>query len=220
MSAERAQELHDKVVGSLDGTGLITFGWFRTTGESPALLIGDVAGSIWPIFSASGYLSDGKLDPLNRWTEDTVSPIAAKVEARALYPFGGRVWPFQQWAQAATGMAQSPLGLLIHPEFGLWTALRAALVFDERFEIPEKKALDNPCDTCAERPCLNTCPVSAFWENRYYVESCRHHVASPEGEGCRANGCAARRACPIGAQHVYGAAQQRFHMRAFSPAKN
>ena len=213
--SQRADELSALVGEKLEPFGLRPLGWFETTGEKPALLIGDQGGSHWEAFSKSGFLGDGKLDPMNRWTETIVGKLADHLSARPLFPFGERVWPFQQWAQAATGMAQSPLGLLIHPEYGLWNALRGAMVFDETFQIPPPPKLANPCATCVERPCLNTCPVSAFWEDHYYVESCRAHVASKEGADCKLTGCKARLACPIGQQHQYSQAQQAFHMRSF-----
>ena len=50
------------------------------------------------------------------------------VGAAPIYPFGGPpYWPFQRWAQRAEAVFPSPLGILIHPEYGLWHAYRAAL---------------------------------------------------------------------------------------------
>jgi len=213
--SDRANHISKHLDEYLKKSGLLSLGWFTATGEKPGLLIGDQGGSHWDAFSKSGYLNDGQLDPMNRWTQSILDPIADALDARVLYPFGERVWPFQQWAQAATGMAQSPLGLLIHPEFGLWNALRGALIFDEQFDIPTVPTPANPCATCVERPCLNTCPVSAFWEDKYYVESCRAHVVSPQGADCKLTGCLARKACPVGPHHQYSQAQQAFHMRSF-----
>jgi len=213
--SEIAAKLREGVAEVLRPHGILPLGWFKTTGEKPALLLGDQGGSHWEVFSQSGYLADGKLDPMNRWTQDIIDPLAEKMNVRAVYPFGDRVWPFQQWAKAATGMGQSPLGLLIHPEYGLWNALRAALIFEPGFEIPSPPKLHHPCTTCADRPCLETCPVSAFWEDHYYVESCRAHVSSSKGADCRHKGCKARLACPEGQKYQYSQAQQAFHMRGF-----
>ena len=73
----------------------------------------------------------------------------------------------------------------------------------------------SPCLTCADQPCLTTCPVGAFTPDGYDSGSCARHERSGGAPTCGADGCAARRACPIGTDHAYGADQMRFHMRAF-----
>ena len=73
-------------------------------------------------------------DPIDRWTASVLAGLADA----ALFPFGGPPHhPFQRWARRADpSLSSSPLGILIHPEFGLWHALRGALLFKERLELP------------------------------------------------------------------------------------
>ncbi|MEM8749593.1 MAG: hypothetical protein AAGF28_04785 [Pseudomonadota bacterium] len=222
LSPPRA-EIDGKVIDLLADTGLQPLGWFSICDEAATkragLLIGNCGGSIWPTFQRSDECLDGKPDPLNRWTQRVIDPMAKMLGAQARYPFGDRVWPFQRWARAAMGVQSSPLGLLIHPEYGLWVAFRAALVFDvdETDTIPNENTalVEHPCDTCIDKPCLNTCPVNAFSAEGFLVATCRSFLETEEGQACRLKGCKARLACPVGQQFAYTNAQQAFHMAHF-----
>jgi Fe-S-cluster-containing hydrogenase component 2 len=115
----------------------------------------------------------------------------------------------------AEGLKASPLGVLIHPEFGLWHAYRAAFLFDAPIDYAKARSLPFPCATCREKPCLSTCPVGAITERGYDVAACASHVASTAGSTCREGGCLARRACPVGSTFTYPAKAMEFHMAAF-----
>jgi hypothetical protein len=180
------------------------------------LLLGNLGGALWPAFADSPELADGAPHALDRWTRRILESLAPGFGATALFPFGGPPWlPFQRWAMKADCVAASPLGILIHPDFGLWHAYRGALAFAERLDLPPVQRRPSPCDSCIERPCLSSCPVGAFTPGRYDVGGCREHVAGPRGGDCREQGCRARLACPIGRAHAYPAEQMAFHMAAF-----
>ena len=137
------------------------------------------------------------------------------MKARAFFPFDQPFPPFQRWAARAENLKASPLGILIHPEYGLWHAYRAALLFATRIALPRADSRPRPCDTCAAKPCLTACPVDAFSEGRFEVSTCVGHIARPAGTECLERGCLARRACPVGRDHAYAPDQARFHMEAF-----
>lgn len=195
-----------------DGVPLISGGTLPGT----LVLIGTVGPDLWAAFSTSPEAADGAPHPLDRWTRRILDRIAAEVGASPLYPFGGPPYlPFQRWAMRAEPVAPSPLGLLIHPDYGLWHAYRGALAFAECLPLPPRIQRPRPCDTCAGRPCLSACPVGAFTDRGYDVPACVGHLDAPAGRDCMDGGCLARRACPVGAQHAYDAPQAAFHMRAF-----
>ena len=182
-------------------------------------LAGFVGGGGWRGFAASAEASDGLANPLDRWSRRIIDGLAAALDAVALYPFGARPpLPFQQWARKAEPVHPSPLGILIHPDWGLWHSYRAALAFRERLELPPPDRRPSPCDACAAKPCLSACPVGAFAPGRFEVAACLGHIDAPAGRDCFDLGCRARRACPIGAAHRYGDAHAAFHMRAFRAA--
>ena len=119
----------------------------------------------------------------------------------------------------AEDVQSSPLGILIHPDYGLWHAYRAALLFDRPLEFPVRQTRASPCEACAEKPCLSACPVGAFSGQGYDLAACAGHLASAASRDCHLVGCRARDACPAGEQYRYGEAQRRFHMAAFIRAR-
>lgn len=179
------------------------------------LLVGNAGGAMWRAFAPS---LDGAPHPLDRWTKRVIDALAAEAGALAIYPFDKPAPPFQRWAQRAEPVAPSPLGLLVHPVYGLWHAYRAALVLDGALSLPEQPAVASPCETCADRPCLSACPVGAFAASGYDVPACAKHLASAAGGLCVAGGCRARDACPVGRGWRYPDAQIAFHMEAFGRA--
>ena len=180
------------------------------------VLVGMIGARNWDAFEQSPEAGDGAPDPLDRWSRRSLDGIARLVGAEALYPFGGPpYWPFPSWARRAEPLWPSPLGMLIHREYGLWHSWRGALALREDLARASAAAGERPCETCSERPCLNACPVRAFTTEGYDVGRCREHLRSPDGRECVEGGCLARRACPVGQVHAYGPRQTRFHMRAF-----
>ena len=180
------------------------------------VLVGNAGPALYrAFFAAVGERPTGP-NPLDTWTRRVIAPIASAFGARAAFPFGGPPWlPFQRWAKLAEGLEASPLGILIHPEFGPWHAYRAALLFDRPLDLPAPAPLGFPCDTCTDRPCLTSCPVGAVTTPGYSVDKCAPHVAGESGGECREQGCLARRACPVGRDYAYPEPALAFHMAAF-----
>ncbi|MCH8926017.1 MAG: 4Fe-4S dicluster domain-containing protein [Proteobacteria bacterium] len=187
------------------------------------VLVGNAGPEMWRAFAASpefGPESGTLPDPLDRWSARVIGELAEAWGARALYPFGGPPHlPFVAWAKRAEAVAESPLGILIHPDYGLWHAYRGALAFAEAVDLAPRDQRPRPCDTCAERPCLSACPVGAFTETGYDVAACTGHISAPAGIDCMERACGARRACPVGRGYIYEPAQARFHMEHFLAAR-
>lgn len=200
---------HDAVPPFADGAPAATL-----------VLVGNAGPGMWPAFAASEEANDGGPDALDRWSRRVVSRLARTLGGAAHFPFGGPPWlPFIRWAQRVGPVYPSPIGPLVHPDFGLWHAYRGAVAFRERLVLPPRDDRASPCDTCAGRPCLSSCPVGAFSADGYDVEGCVGHISSPDGAVCLGTGCLARHACPVGRNATYAAAQAAFHMRAFLDAR-
>jgi len=195
-------------------------------------LVGNIGSSYWEQFSQSAEFKDGTAHPLDRWSRRVAELIAQRLSLQALYPFEGPpYYPFQQWARRAEGLEQSPIGVMIHPQFGLWHSYRFALLGVgleiETGEIETaqiaatsvvESPLASPCLDCAGKPCLNTCPVVAFDANGYAVERCADYLRQTPQAKCHQQGCLARYACPVAPELRYVAAQGQFHLRAFLQA--
>ena len=163
------------------------------------VLIGWTGGQQWPAFAASSEFRDGRPHPLDRWSRRWIDAAAAALDAIAYYPFGGPPHhDFPRWALRAEPVARSPIGLLIHPKWGLWHAWRGALGFRQHLPLTEIANEPAPCERCADLPCLTSCPVAAFSpDGRYDVAACHAYLREPAGEACLASSCAARRTCPV-----------------------
>jgi ferredoxin len=193
------------------------------------VVIGNRGPDLWRAFATSPEFGNSP-DPLNAWSARVIGDLAAEWGARALFPFGGPPHlPFVAWAKRAEPVAESVLGILIHPDYGLWHAYRGALAFAEEIALPPRTERPRPCDDCADKPCLSACPVGAFSAVSYDgggydvagydVGSCAEHLAAPAGADCMAEACRARRACPVGREYLYQPEQAQFHMDHFLEAR-
>lgn len=199
-------------------------GWFSPAPQDRApqgarfvILIGNAGPDMFRRFARE---RDPQRDSMDGWTRDAVTTLAADLGADAVYPFDmDPPWPFLTWARRGGAGHVSPLGLNIHPTYGLWHAYRAALCFPVEFDIPMQGPGPHPCETCVAKPCLTACPVSAFDGTAYDVPACFAHIASEAGADCMTRGCLARHACPVGQSFAYAPAQAQFHMRAFLKAR-
>lgn len=213
------------IAATVDAAGFVVLGRLgdghATLSSAPEgtrtlLLIGWGGGSRWPLFRSSPEYHDGRPDPLDRWTQRIVDDLSATLGAHPLYPSDGPPWyPFQSWAVAAGVAYPSPIGLLIHPVYGLWHSYRAALAFERDVAVDLPAAGPSPCTTCMTQPCLSSCPIDAYGPNRFDAARCRTHVGSELGRSCLFDGCLARNACPVGSKWRNSDDQIRFHQRAF-----
>jgi hypothetical protein len=186
---------------------------------SPAksvLLVGQAGGAPWPHFLRWRQAQPHEpSNPLDTWSREIIDDVARQFGARAISPSDRPYLPFQQWAMRAEGLRPSPLGILMHPVYGLWHAYRGALLFDVEIPIQPPETVIHLCDLCDGKPCLKSCPVGAYSADGFAYQACLDHVRGPSGEPCRTRGCLDRNACPYGAAYRYPADEQAFHMAAF-----
>ena len=178
------------------------------------ILIGNAGSTMWSPFQADPIAQDGLPNPLNRWIERVVDSAAELLGARPVYAHRPPFMPFLTWAAQGDAVSPSPLGLFIHPDFGLWHAYRAALLFTDALELPASDRRPSPCATCLDRPCTTACRVPGNDLIRDHVLGCAGS-GLPKGQDCRQHGCGSRRACPVGREYQYEPAHMRFHMDAF-----
>ncbi|HEB53259.1 MAG TPA: hypothetical protein ENI87_08405 [bacterium] len=112
---------------------------------------------------------------------------------------------FGQLAEAAGFGIVSPIsGLLLHPEYGPWLRVRAAVLLHGRpfGEVPDASIADQfrPCCTC-DRPCVSACPPAV---HDGFGHTDRRRCAEHRHAGGCADGCSSRMACPIGSEHRDG----------------
>ena len=178
-----------------------------------AMLIGPNEPFFWDIFKNSREFKTLRKNPLNNWSKRIIDEISKKFSGKAFYPFQiNPVIPFYDWALMSDKFWESPVKLLVHEDRGLMVSFRGAIAFKNKNIIKKIIKTTSPCMSC-NAPCKSTCPVSAFRNNKYDVETCVNFIRSSKENIC-INGCLVRRSCPIG-QSLRKIAQSKFHMKYF-----
>jgi ferredoxin len=186
---------YSEIEAALVENGLMVRGGFEVAGGDsvPAMpdgrrtrtviMAGNAGTGMWEALS---HARPSSPDPLDSWSRSILDRIAAAHGAAVAMPSDGPPYaPFQRWAMRAEPVHPSPLGILIHPRWGLWHGYRGALLFAEAFEVPKREVQASPCETCAERPCLSTCPVEAFTTAHYAVDACATFLEVSHGRVSR-----------------------------------
>lgn len=135
-----------------------------------------------------------------------------KVTYTMSFPFGsaGFALDFSKLGELGGVGVKSLMGILIHPEYGLWVSLRGAIVTDLEFTHYDKLlSAFNPCPHCS-KPCISACPATTVSENGWDYVACMKFRLNDNT--CRDN-CASRRACPYGREHQYSEEQLAHHHR-------
>jgi hypothetical protein len=194
---------------------LVTASWRRAAqcpGARGVVIVGSGGPALFDAFARSpeATLSD---DPLDAYTRRVIESEAPRLGApsRALFPFdrtGEGYADFGSLGRAAGLGAPSRLGMILHPVFGPWFALRAAILLPAEFTSPALPEGFDPCHGCPA-PCTLICPASAPTRDGFDRAACAEtRSATP---GCRLR-CDARRACVIGPEHAYSKAAEAHHM--------
>jgi len=183
------------------------------------VVIGNGGGAFWEAFQrGGGPATAARHDPLDTFTRTVVTEEVRSLgtelggPVRIVFPFDGGppALSFQHLAECAGLGRPSLLGVLVHPEFGPWIALRAALLLPFVLDAPRPADGFDPCPTCVERPCITACPGAAVGSAGWDVPACVAHRLRGAGDGCDA-GCHARIACVLGRSHRYPPAALAFH---------
>lgn len=116
---------------------------------------------------------------------------------------------------------QSPLGLGIHPQFGLWFAYRVLCWTDAPIDVnSDIDSQSSPCASCQDKPCVRVCPAGAVSANSSFdLKSCAEFRLQ-ENSIC-ADRCLARLACPVGTSYQHSQEQHGYHqMRSLAGLAN
>jgi hypothetical protein len=178
-------------------------------GARSAVVIGNGGGAFWDGFAAHRRtLPDAAPadHPLDAYTRELITRLVAPfvpASARIVFPFDHPAVPlsFQRLALLAGLGGPSRLGVLVHPEFGPWIALRAAVLLGATVALPRPAAAFDPCPTCVERSCMPACPAAAVSDAGWDMLRCAEQRARPD-DVC-ARGCHARLECVLGRAHRY-----------------
>lgn len=150
--------------------------------EGSLLVFGNGGSEFWK--KATVPLDDYSKDLIIKFGNESLNEDLTN---NFLYPHDSLTIPLQQLGRRLNLCAQSPLGIDIHPEYGLWFAFRAVVFSKQHLEEKLLPTFQSPCESCKEKDCL-------------------------KGESFRKK----RLACPIGAHHRYSDEQLDYHEKISS----
>jgi methylmalonic aciduria homocystinuria type C protein len=181
-------------------------------GDAPSvtLVVGNTK-RLWPLFLEafrSTSLGD-EAHPLDEYSRIHITAAASRVasalgvahETRFSFDPPPNTVAIQRLAVLAGAAELAPIGLCVHPDYGPWLSLRAAVVL----ALPGPTASASPptCSACVARPCMGPREkVMAMGAAGVSRELLAEHWET---------WLAMRDACPLGRDARYGDAQTRYH---------
>ncbi|MCA8956170.1 MAG: hypothetical protein KDC87_08850 [Planctomycetes bacterium] len=223
--ADRGLATRADLQAAAAGLGFDVVGWvdaerFDVAPLAPSCGTICVLGSggvlLWRKVAAAGSIGAPRPDyhPIEEYSARAVAELVERlarqgISARAVSPSDEPPLDFVTLAaRAGLGTVSPVTRLLLHPRLGSWIGLRAALLIDGRpfGATPSAERSDDPCRGCA-KPCVAACPAGVFdGAGGVDLRAC---AAYRHSGGC-SDGCAARRACPVGVDARYPAEEEHF----------
>lgn len=179
------------------------------------ILVGQGGTRLWEA-SVDYRLEKNRVHPIDEFSVDQFNSVMAEhhqdVTFKVLYP--NHTPPFhhfnlQSFGEIAGWHYSSPFKVGINSLYGTWFAYRLLIVSQSQFKTTVPLALDNPCASCKEKPCITHCPVNAVSINDYDWRKCFDYRKSERSQ-C-SDRCLARLACPVAKEHQYTEEQIQYH---------
>jgi epoxyqueuosine reductase len=171
------------------------------------IVVGSSGSALWDEVMRRHQQGQRPSDPIDAVVRQALQPHLHRSTNRTWIRCANDAHRFVDFRKLALGAGlgwPSRLGLVLHPEAGVWWGLRAACFTTEQLPLSQPLPGEGPCASCAA-PCVTACPVDALTP-RYDVQRCADWQRDqPTCEG----GCLARSACPHGSP--YGVHQHRYH---------
>jgi hypothetical protein len=188
-------------------------------GARGALVVGNAGRALWERFQASPEraLADDPLDAYTRRVLGEAARLAPPPAALAFYADRreGVYLPLVALARRAGFGSPGRVGVLIHPVYGPWIALRAVLLVGESLPLVAPAPFD-PCRDCPA-PCASACHAGVVGADGVDRAGC--YQARLTLPAC-AEACDARSACVVGPEHAYSREQIAHHSRIRAPLRS
>ena len=176
------------------------------------LIVGNGGRVLWPVFKASPEAQRRK-NPLDRYTRHVLreSSAAMRPQAHAVLYTDKRedaYLPLVALARRAGFGVPGRVGVLLHPHYGPWISIRAALLLGQAVAFEESAPFD-PCTGCPA-PCESACHGQVVSSQGVDTVGCFRTKLLKRA--CRA-ACDARSACVAGPEHAFTPEQIAHHSR-------
>ena len=181
-------------------------------GARSALVVGNAGRALWEHFTVSPERALAE-DPLDAYTRRVLGEAAGALAPEPAIGFyadrrEGVYLPLVALAQRAGFGSPGRVGVLIHPVYGPWIAIRAVMLVAEALPFRAPTPFD-PCTGCPA-PCASACHGRVVGPRGVDPAAC--HQARLTLSAC-ALACDARSACVVGPEHAYSAEQIAHHSR-------
>lgn len=145
-------------------------------------LVGNGGKTLWENLP---HPLDVNLHPFDHYTINRIRIFTKnflKDDCEILFPNDAYTLPLQKLGRFLNLCSQSPIGLDISNEFGLWFAFRGVFLTSENVWSEKIQTPPSLCTSCHDRPCLKTtdsalarlnCPVKS--EHQYTHEQIEFH---------------------------------------------
>lgn len=153
-------------------------------------LVGHGGKSLWEELTPP---LDVQFHPFDRYTIYQMQLFAKNFlndDCEILFPNDSYTLPLQKLGRFLNLCTQSPIGLDISHEFGLWFSFRGVFLTSKNILTENPQTPPSICDHCTTRPCLKISDIAL-----------------------------ARLSCPIKKEHQYSKEQLEFHHNALSIIK-
>jgi hypothetical protein len=169
------------------------------------ILIGHAGRAMWAAVEAAGIASADPIDDFSVRTAEAwfAAQFAGHWHA-IVYP-GEVAVGLQTLGRLAGWHHPTPFMVGIQQEWGTWFAYRVAMLSDTRLAPTPPRRAASPCERCADRPCVSSCPAGAMADGGFALDKCVRYRREPASR-CRST-CIARVSCPVGSAHRYSEAQ-------------
>lgn len=176
------------------------------------ILFGNGGSRFWQSMQRHRTRIEQEADAVDNYFIRTIENLFdVDSDHRIIYPGNHRL-PLQALGKLAGWHHDSPLGLGIHPVFGLWFAYRGVIMSNTDFTVLAENSdipSASPCESCDEKPCIAACPATAVTDSGFKVKLCSEYRLQSDSR-CQSR-CVSRLVCPIGRDYRYVEDQMAYH---------
>ena len=172
------------------------------------LLIGHRGGFLWQQLNQEGLNGTHPIDEFTR-TKVTAWLAHHHPTSRCHFVYPGPLTVgLQRLGTLAGWHYPSPFMVGVNAKWGSWFAYRAAVLFNTDITPTVPLGGESPCDSCASRICVRSCPANAL-DGAFNLAVCLDYRRQTDS-ACK-DRCMARNSCPVGAEHRYSDEQISYH---------
>jgi hypothetical protein len=171
------------------------------------IMIGHGGRWLWEAVRASDPRTENPIDDFSaRTVAGWFRQQFAGQTGSIIYP-GSCSIDLQELGRIVGWHNDSPLMIGIREDWGTWFAYRVVMLTTTDLEPSRPRRNNSPCEHCADKPCIDSCPAAAMNGGSFALDKCTAYRLQLSSR-CKAT-CLARVSCPVGNAHRYSDEQMQ-----------